>query len=272
LIFSAWRAATAIVTLRYLYFGLPDPDLSSPFVRSSATSPNAQTTDEALSYNVFDEFLHDVDDATTSFDPEEHTPSYTDSEHLSSEVYMSDPVSRTPSPLPPLHPTDANITLEHWHRRYEIHNNALSELVSSLSALSTIEDNSYLRYVLLPLTVLGLVSRPGSLERALYLGQMESFQRSMVQESTTTPSPIGGLVPEGHIPWDLLDAYSMEMEQQRRDSTGFGSIELDNAAPEWNWYYMLKRVNTISICKWTNGFLSLHPWSCIILACADTSL
>jgi hypothetical protein len=256
LIFSAWRGATAIVTLRYLYFGLPDPELSLPIVQSSATPPHAQTTDEALSYNIFDEFLQDMDDATTSYDPEEHTPSYTDSEHLS---YMSDPISRTPSPLPPLHPIDANITSEHWHRRYEIHNDALSELVSSLSALSTHENSSYLRYVLIPLIVLALVSRPESTERALYLGQMESFQRSMAQESTKTPNPIGGLVPGGQIPWDRLDAYSMDMEQQRRDSIGFGSTGLYNAAPEWNWYYMLKHINLTTICEWTDVFISLHP-------------
>jgi hypothetical protein len=269
LIFSAWRGATAIVTLRYLYFGLPDPELSSPIVHSSATSRYAQTTDEALSYNIFDEFLQDMNDTATSDDPEEHTPSCTDSEHLS---HMSDPISRTPSPMPPLQPTDVNVTSEHWHRRYEIHNDALSELVSSLSALSTHEDSSYLRYVLIPFIVLALVSQPGSTERALYLGQMESFQRSMAQESTKTPNPIGGLVPEAQIPWDRLDAYSMEMEQQRRDSNGLGSTELYNAAPEWNWYYMLRHINLTTICEWTHELLSLQPRPYIFLTCANSSL
>jgi hypothetical protein len=248
-IFGAWRGAMAVVTLRYLYLGLPDPQLSSPIVRSPAISPNAQLTDQAASHNVFEEFLQDLDDKASSYDPGEHTPSYTDSEHLSSETYMNDPFSRTPSPLPALHLGDENIAFDHWHRRYEIHNNALTELVSSISALSTHENASYLRYVLIPLMILALVSRPGSMERALFLEQMERFQTSMAQENTASPNPIGGSLPEIYIPWDQLDAYSLEMNQRQSEGIPFSFSKLYNTAPEWNWYYMLKHINLTSICE-----------------------
>lgn len=43
----------------------------------------------------------------------------------------------------------------------------MSELASSLSALLAHEDVSYLRHALIPLMILELVYRPGSMERAL---------------------------------------------------------------------------------------------------------
>jgi hypothetical protein len=197
-----------------------------------------------------------MDDTTIGYDCEETAESYDDSERLSSEAYMSEPFSRTPSPLPPHHPSEGKISFDHWHRRYDIHNKALSELVSSVHALSAHEDPSYLRYVLIPLMILGLVSRPGSIEREVYLGQMDRFKQCMIQESTTMPNPVGGLPPTVNIPWDLLDAYSMQMEQQNCDRAGFIFSGLHNTAPEWNWHYMLKRLNLTSICKWADASFS----------------
>jgi hypothetical protein len=214
-------------------------------------------TAEGVSYNVFEESLHDMDNPTgTEYDREDTAESYTDSEHLSSEAYTSDTFSRTPSPLPPLHPSHENISFDHWNRRYDIHNDAMSELFSSLSNLSTNQDASYLRYALIPLIILGLVSRPGSIERALYFAQMGRFQQCMVRKSIAMPNPVGGSLPKVNIPWDQLDAYSRQMEQHQRDSAGFVFNGLRNAAPEWNWYHMLRHLNLTSICEWADTQLS----------------
>jgi hypothetical protein len=256
LINSTWRGAVAIIALRYLYFGLPDPELSSPIGPSPAGSPGLQTRARDASDNVFEEFLQDMDDTTVGYDREETAESYNDSERFSSEAYMSEPFSRTPSPLPPHHLSEGNVSFDHWNRRYNIHNDALSELVSSLHALSAHEDASYLRYSLIPLMILGLVSRPGSIERELYFGQMDRFEQCMTQESTTMPNPIGGSPSAVNIPWDLLDAYSMQMEQQHCDRTGFILSELHNTAPEWNWHHMLKHLNLTSICELADAWFS----------------
>jgi hypothetical protein len=51
------------------------------------------------------------------------------------------------------------------------------------------------------------------------------------------------------IPWARLDAYSAETEQHRRENTVFVEPQLQNSAPEWNWWYMLKQIDLKTVCE-----------------------
>jgi hypothetical protein len=51
------------------------------------------------------------------------------------------------------------------------------------------------------------------------------------------------------IPWARLDAYSAETEQIRLNNTVFIEPQLQNSAPEWNWWYMLKHIDLETVCK-----------------------
>ena len=246
LIMSAWRGAMTIVTLRYLYFGLHDVEISSHLSRSPTPTPASRELAQSATFDISDDVLQRINDATASYRSEQD---YFDREHLSPELHMSDPLSRSPSPLSSPRPSNESITFDHGHRRYDIHNEATSELFDSLSALSTFHDTPYLRHALLPLLVLALVSRPSSSERALCLGQFDRFKQFMAYQGST-PNPIGGSALDFDIPWDRLDAYSAEMEQQRSGNVVFVEPQLDNSAPEWNWWYMLKRMDLKPICQY----------------------
>lgn len=244
---SAWRGSLAIVSLRYLFFGLPDPELSSYMSRSSTPILGAQDSAPSETYALSDEVLHSINETMATYQGDDRAEGY-DTEHLSPESYPLDPFSRTPSPLPSPRPAGDTITFDHWLRRYDIHNMATSELFNNLSTLATYEDPALLRYVLLPLMVLALVSRPDSSERALCLVLFERFQ-TFADHHKAVPNPIGGSRLEFDIPWDRLDAYSAEMEQQRREDIVFLEPQLINCAPEWNWWLMLKRIDLKTVCK-----------------------
>tara|TARA_R110002003_G_scaffold1048_16_gene22284 strand:- start:2236 stop:2958 length:723 start_codon:yes stop_codon:yes gene_type:complete len=238
----------AIITLRYLYFGLPDPELPAYLSRSPTPTPPASDSAQPTFYHQSDDSLQSINEAAASFSFDENLEDYFSHEHLSPEPQSSDPIwSRGPSPLPSPRSSSEPITFDHWSRRYEIHNEAFAELSNSLFALSTIEDISYLRNALLPLMILALVSRPNSNERALCLGQFERFKQFMAYESAG-PTPIGGSPLNFDIRWDLLDSYSAEMEQLRGEDLVYLEPELRGSAPEWNWFHMLKRINLTNCC------------------------
>lgn len=181
----------------------------------------------------------------SSFDPGKLSPGF----------HFDDPISRSPSPLHSELPSTENITLDFWSRRYELHNEAFSELSRSLLALAENPDPSYLRYVLMPLMILALVSRQNSAERALCLMCFDKFKNYMSGASWTkheddTPDPVGGSGLDFDIPWDKLDAYSEGVERERRDNVVFVDDQLVGSAPEWNWWYMLKRLELKNICKY----------------------
>jgi hypothetical protein len=249
LIFSAWRNATAVVVLRNLYFGLPDAEIISTISRSPTPTPNAQGTARTFSPNLFEESSHRLGDTSIEQYAEESADDYFNLEHLAPEAYTGDPYSRTPSPMPAQRPPDQSITFDHWNRRYEIHNDAVFELFNIYSALLKLEDATYLRYAMLPLLVFSLVSRPGSIERALAIETFEFFKHSMASQRAPS-NPIGGAMLELDIAWDRLDAYSAEIERQQRESTVWIETGLLNSAPEWNWRYMLEQMNLMSACKW----------------------
>jgi hypothetical protein len=199
---------------------------------------------------------------TTPSQREEHRMSYFDSEYLPAEPYMGDRLSETSSPVPSPRPSSESITFDHWHRRYDIHNDALVELSSSFRALAMLEDASFLRYAMLPAVVLALVSKPGSNERVLFNGIRDRFKQTMASERAKQTTA-GGSPLDLDIPWARLDAFSAEMEQQRQDSHGWVDDELQNSAPEWNWFHMLKRIELTTICKSRHCMAGLlHPDGC----------
>jgi hypothetical protein len=205
-------------------------------------SPHMSTGD------VSEDRLYSTTETTTGYPFGENIERHFDPNHLSPEDHLKDPVSRSPSPLPSPRPSRETISFDHWHRRYDIHNEATSELYGSLFALSTFEDASYLRYAFLPLVILALVSKAESSERALSIEQLERFKYAMAR-MRTAQNPVGGAMLNFDIPWGRLDAYSVEMEQQRHGSALPFHPQLHNAAPEWNWWYMLKRTDLDLICE-----------------------
>lgn len=243
-IMSAWRSSLAILSLRYLFFGLPDPDLSSYMSRTSAPVLGSREAMPADTYFLSDEILQSFDEIDAAY-PTEESIEGSHGDRLSPDSYSLDSFS---SPLPSPRPADETISFDHWTRRYEIHNQATSELFHNLSALATQAYADALRFVLLPLMVLALVSRPDSVERALCLGLFARF-KTLSNGQNTVPNPIGGSGLDFGIPWDRLDEYSGEMEQQRREDVVVLEPQLENSAPEWNWWSMLKRTNLQTVCK-----------------------
>ncbi|KAF2826500.1 hypothetical protein CC86DRAFT_406762 [Ophiobolus disseminans] len=231
---SAWRSSMAIVVLRYLFFGLPYPEVSFHISRSPTPTSASQEAAQFTTFDMPDTMSQTMDETMSEYNIEENLENY-----LSPEGHTSDPFSRSPSPMPSPRPIEASISFDYWHRRYNIHNEATAELFQSLSAISDCEDTSYLRYAALPLMVLALISQPGSVERNLCMVLLERFKAFMADQSVTS-NPIGGSALDFDIPWERLDAYSAEMERQRSEP------QL-HSAPEWNWWFMLKHMNLQSV-------------------------
>jgi hypothetical protein len=188
---SAWRSSLTIVILRYLYFGLPDPEPVSHLSRSPTPTPAAQEAALSTTYDMSTEMLQSFNETMATYPNEEGMEGYFDPEYLAPEPYATDPISRSPSPMPSPRPIEEAITFDHWHRRHDIHNEAMSELFRGLSALAAYEDAPYLRYVLTPLMVMALVSSFGSNERTLCFELFERF-KSFMEEYNPSASPIGG--------------------------------------------------------------------------------
>ncbi|KAF2033408.1 hypothetical protein EK21DRAFT_86217 [Setomelanomma holmii] len=229
LVFSAWCGALAIITLRYLYFGLPDPEIPAHLSRSPTPTPPTSDLSQPATHYQSDDAFQSMHEASEGYQFEGEVEDYFGLEHLSPESQSSEPIwSRAPSPLPSPRSINEPVAFDHWTRR--------------LFALSIVEDISYLRYALLPLMVLALISRPNSNERALCLGQFERFKQFMAYERAGS-TPIGGSPLDFDIRWDLLYAYSAEVEQLRGEDLVYLEPKLRGSAPEWNWFHMLKRID-----------------------------
>lgn len=171
-----------------------------------------------------------------------------DSNQLTSGLNPVDQYSPQLSPLPSPRQYNDSMTFDFWNRRYEIHNKAFSDLHHSLVSLLEPGRKLYLRYAFLPLVILALASRSGSSERMICMRGFEEFQAS-AKSQVTAPSPIGGGPLSFDIPWERLDAYSAEVEQERNSNVVFVEAQLHNSAPEWNWSSMLERIDLKLICK-----------------------
>lgn len=241
---AAWKAATTILVLRYLYFGRPEltPQVhgrSTPLLATQAGALFAPPEELSAYYqSVEDSNLGEmVDDSADA----ENIPDY-----LTAGLYVDDPLSRSPSPLPsPMHYSEPP-TSKIWDTRYDIHDEAFAALATSLTALHDNMDPVCLRYILVPVLVLALISRPQSQERALCMSFLAKYKSFMAHSA---PSPIGGEELDFEIPWEELDAYSEMIERERRDSVVSTNAAMAKSAPEWNWWDMLKHIDFNMACK-----------------------
>lgn len=244
-----------VVVLRYLYFGLPNPDISS--YRSRSPTPSIGEAGISQPPVMFDEpceFTQDIENSDPAYSIEDDMDTCNESGHLSAENYTADPTSRSPSPMLSSRRSTDNISLEFWNCRYEIHNEAFMDLSNNIMAIAENLDPQYLRYSLMPILVLALVSAPNSPERALSVACYEQFKRYMADiprqdSNSAVPQPIGGSPLDFNIPWDRIDAYSEAIEKERRASVVFVDTDLYGCAPEWNWWYMLKTLQIDVMCK-----------------------
>lgn len=240
---TAWKAAITILVLRYLYFGRPDlipysRGRTPPFATRTGTS---SARDEELGA-----YYQNIERFDISLFVDEPADTETIPDYLTAGTFMSDPLSRSPSPLPSpsyySEPPSSSI----WNTRYDIHDEAFTTLVTALAALHDSVDAMGSRYVLMPVLILALVTRPQSKERALCLSFLAKFKSFMASAS---PGPIGGEELVFDIPWEKLDAYSEATERERRDSVVSVETPMAQSASEWNWWDMLKHTDMNMSCK-----------------------
>ncbi|KAL5121521.1 hypothetical protein ACEQ8H_000593 [Pleosporales sp. CAS-2024a] len=131
------------------------------------------------------------------------------------------------------------------------------ELRDSCQSLQHLEDSSFLRYALMPLIVLALISLPGSKERALYNALFQQFKDAMASKKSDW-IPNGGAPIDFTIDWDLLDNYSAEVDHQLRGSVAYLGSPLIDAAPEWNWRYMLQKIDLASAWPANAGTMNME--------------
>ncbi|KAF2183869.1 hypothetical protein K469DRAFT_710248 [Zopfia rhizophila CBS 207.26] len=269
LISTTWKGAMTILALRYLFFGrsnlAPESQVQGARTPPMVTQSSSWFTprdDVGVYYQGSEEIHHgDFLDET-----EEALP-----EHLSAGLFLHDPLSRGPSPVPSIEPPNPSL----WPNRYEIHNEAFSALSTSFFTLFDYMDPIYLRYIVLPLIILALVSRPGSAERALCFSYFDKFKQFMAtkeppkstadssysRERTTSPSPLAGEHLDFDIPWEKLDAFSEATEHGRRNDIGQGFDKLTAGAPEWNWWDMLNHLKLDFVWPCTSGTSHLERGS-----------
>jgi hypothetical protein len=272
LIRSAWKSAVTILALRYLYFGRSDlapqprvpsfPNETNAWFRSDDLGPSYRGSEEAKDY----EFIGEVDDSpehlsvglslnealSRSTSP---FPFTNDPEHLSLGYHTGDPSSRSPSPLPSPQPFVGGSEPNLWERRYELHNEAFSALSATILQLHGNLGPQYFRFILMPLLILALVSRKGSIERNLCFTYFARFREHMAAEfppggMAKSPSPQGGEALDFEIAWDKLDAYSQKVEDDQRETVMLDGNALTKGAPEWNWWDMLREVQIDLVCEY----------------------
>ena len=142
-----------------------------------------------------------------------------------------------------------------WRNRYKIHNEAFIELGSGLGALLENSAPEYRRSVLVPLIVLGLVSRPGTSERSSCLTSFQHLKDFLLGSyisatADVIPNPSGGRPQDLDLcPVDKLDAYSVDSERERKESAPASSRGLALSTTEGNWNHMLERLRLDLRCK-----------------------
>jgi hypothetical protein len=240
LIYTAWKAAITILVLRYLYFGRSS---LAPYSRGRRSpSPSFALHQEPDAYSESNEEfdISDLVDESSDTDPMPR-PDY-----LMAGSYFTDPLSRSPSPLPsPIHymePPSSNI----WSTRFDIHDEAFDTLFTALTTLYNDLDSVSSRYVLMPTLILALVTRPYSKERALCLSVLAKFSDSMAPPVSGFDNAESSIM---EIPWEKLDAYTEAIEQLKKDSAVSAEVLMEQSAPEFNWWDMLKHIDMNMSCK-----------------------
>ncbi|KAF2002571.1 hypothetical protein P154DRAFT_618624 [Amniculicola lignicola CBS 123094] len=246
---TAWKAALTILTLRYLYFGRADLAPQAHLKRSISPTPSFTShTSGSGSY------FHQGEDPELLFDE----PSEIDQDFLSAGLYWHDARSATPSPMPSprMHAQLPPSSL--WETRYQIHDEAFLALTTSFYALYEDLNPASIRYLLLPIIVMGLVSRPNSGERELCFSFFRKFKDYMAKcswdpnlaQGDCAADRVVGEELELDIPWDKLDSYSHLVQEINPDFDGTG---LTLGAPEWNWWDMMRHVDLNLAWPCTSG-------------------
>ncbi|KAF2710769.1 hypothetical protein K504DRAFT_465825 [Pleomassaria siparia CBS 279.74] len=266
LVGTAWKSAITVLVFRYLYFGRSNLAPRSQMQHS----PTPSHTDPGPYYQgpedtSLDDSMNEMGDADELDEHLSTSPYLTDplprssspypsllpfseqADYLTTGYFSSDPLSRSPSPLPsPQFPDPPDFGL--WDARYIRYNEAYSSLAASFHSMHNILDDNTLRYILMPLIILALVSKKGSNERKLCHSYFSRFKDHMTNPGgQTCSSPQGGEALGFDIPWDKLDAYS-DAAQRQSGSALTQENEL-KGAPEWNWWDMLKEMDMDMICK-----------------------
>ncbi|CAI6333989.1 unnamed protein product [Periconia digitata] len=227
---ASWKAAITVLIIRYLYLGRPN---LSPQVLSSSSSAMNQSRRSFTSQPDLNPYNQGTEEMEFSDSGDEFGINEEHADYLFPGPHHEDPFSRSASPTPS-YMESPNEQL--WNSRYKIHEEAFSSLFTSLMFLHDNTEPAYARYVLLPVFILGLVSRPGSKERALCLSYYARFESSV----NNPPTNIGGGEKLGlDIPWEALDAYSEVISRGVTDIFLPEADTLVNSAPEWNWWDML---------------------------------
>jgi hypothetical protein len=132
-------------------------------------------------------------------------------------------------------------------KRYTLHNSAFNALASTLSGFSNTTSRESLRFVLIPVIVLALVSALSSPERDLCISLFSQFQAQFsTRPNTGSSSATFELTLE--IPWTKLDAFSATAKGNL-DPSALPLKELNYGAVEWNWGDMLRYLDLDLACK-----------------------
>ncbi|KAF2119142.1 hypothetical protein BDV96DRAFT_596911 [Lophiotrema nucula] len=258
---AAWKGAITILVLRYLYFGRPS---LAPDVQVQRSRTPSFETNESSWYSPRNEsgpYYHTSD--FPDLEDSEALPEY-----LNVGLEINDLLSRSPSPFPLTEPPSTML----WDKRFEIHDEAFKELSTSFFALHDTLPPICLRYIILPLCILALVSSPGSTERTVCFSYFQKFKEFMTAnyprdlsnrfprspERTKSPSPQGGEELDIKIPWEQLDAFSAVCEQQRHNAMAEDDAGVTYGAPEWNWWDMLHNTKLDMTCKSSRSSLAKY--------------
>jgi hypothetical protein len=237
---TAWKGAYTILVLRFLYFGRPE--LAPPTEVSPSGSPTSMFIRSATGASYQDSEGPSLAGSPDSLDD---LPDFLDTDAIFKDLLSE--------PLPSVEHDVSTSNL--WPSRYEIHNGAFSALFTSFFTMHDTLDPSCLRYLLVPLLILALVSQPNSPERALclsYFAKYKEFMKTNYPPDTATlagSSPLGGQQLDLDISWEKLDAFSEAatyLSGNVQSSTDGG---LAQGAPEWNWYDMLDHLKLSFVCK-----------------------
>lgn len=234
LVNTAWKAAVTILVLRYLYFGRPAlvPAIRTAPLRSIGISTSLNS-DQQLDYTRQLPEQSIIEDRLDKERPDHPMASRT----------TADPFFCPPSPTRAPQGTNTPPSFELWDARFKLHTEASTILVSTLVALEPHLQAFSLRFALVPAIILGLVSRPNSIERKLCISYLSKFTGSMQHHTATA---VGETSMGYDIPWNKLDAFSDNLEKHE----GGKVATMPESAPEWNWWDMLKHIDLNLSCTY----------------------
>ena len=261
---NIWKSAVIILALRYLFFGKPSlapiPYLQEPSASSYSSHGSVAYTSQG------DPTPYYTSTRTAKDDPLET--------HLSTGLYLDDPLSRSPSPLPSLAPES-----DLWDNRYELHDEAYTQLYAALNHPDVRNQPRLLRFLFLPILIFAFVSRKDSPERELCFSLFTQLKDYMAANHPpggmpNAPSPQCGALLNFDLPWAKLDAFSEASGAMLSGNPSFSEGGLTKGVCEWNWYDMVKelQIDHTLVCKCPSFFSSLDPFCALSVVCGGLFL